>query len=307
MNRKAQHQHVRTISEYHRFMRLSKPEHPLISVIRFEDIKHPPGLEPVSLILNHYSIALKRNFGGKMKYGQQMYDFDEGIMTFMAPGQVLRIEWESDKALEHKGWMLLIHPDFLWKTPLAKAIKHYIFFDYAVHEALFLSDKEESVIVSLMQNIADEYRSNMDQFTQGIIISQLELLLNYAERFYNRQFITRKVSNHKLLERLEEVLSEYLSGELTLENGLPTVAYLAAELNVSPGYLGTMLRLLTGQSTQQHIHDKLIQAAKEKLSSTDLSVSEIAYQLGFGHPQSFSKLFKSRTNFSPLQFRRSFN
>lgn len=287
-------------------MQLGKPEHPLISVIRFEDIRHPDTREPISMVLNMYSIALKRNFGGKMKYGQQVYDFDEGIMTFMAPGQLLRIEWEPDKEVEHTGWMLLIHPDFLWNTPLAKSIKQYTFFDYSVHEALFLSEKEEAIVVAVMQSIVHEYRANIDQFSQAIIISQLEVLLNYADRFYNRQFITRTVSNHTLLARMEELLAAYLVSDALMETGVPTVTYLASELNVSPGYLGSMLRMLTGKNTQQHIHDKLIDMAKVKLSTTDLTVSEIAYQLGFSHPQSFSKLFKAKTNVSPLEFRQAF-
>jgi AraC family transcriptional regulator, transcriptional activator of pobA len=303
----SQPRHIRTINEYHRLMRLARPQHPLISVIRFEDIRHADTQEPINMVIHHYSIALKRNFGGKMKYGQQVYDFDEGIMTFMAPGQVLRIEWEPHKEVEHTGWMLLIHPDFIWNTTLAKNIKQYAFFDYKVHEALFLSEKEEATVVSVMQSIAHEYSANIDQFTQSIIIAHLEVLLNYAERFYNRQFITRKVSNHKLIERMEEVLSGYLAGNLLAEQGVPTVTYLADALNVSPGYLGSMLRALTGKNTQQHIHDRLIDLAKEKLTTTALSVSEIAYQLGFGHPQSFSKLFKAKTNLSPLEFRQSFN
>jgi AraC family transcriptional activator of pobA len=301
-----QPQHIRSISDYHRLMKLGKPEHPLISVVRFEDIRSPDPNEPVAMVLSHYSIALKRNFGGKMKYGQQVYDFDEGIMTFMAPGQVLRIEWEPDKEVEHTGWMLLIHPDFLWNTPLAKSIKQYAFFDYSVHEALFLSEKEEAIVIAVMQSIAHEYRANMDQFSQSIIISQLEVLLNYADRFYNRQFITRKVSNHTLLTRMEELLTAYLVNDALVEKGVPTVTYLADALHVSPGYLGSMLRVLTGKNTQQHIHDRVIDVAKVKLSTTDLTVSEIAYQLGFSHPQSFSKLFKAKTNLSPLEFRGAF-
>lgn len=301
-----QPQQIRSISEYHRLMQLGKPEHPLISVVRFEDVRHPDTNNALTMVLNHYSIALKRNFGGKMKYGQQVYDFDEGIMTFMAPGQVLRIEWEPDKKVEHTGWMLLIHPDFLWNTPLAKTIKQYAFFDYSVHEALFLSEKEEAIVIGVMQSIVHEYRANMDQFSQAIVISQLEVLLNYADRFYNRQFITRKISNHTLLARMEDLLAAYLASDALMEKGVPTVTYLADELNVSPGYLGSMLRMLTGKNTQQHIHDKVIDRAKEKLSTTDLTVSEIAYQLGFSHPQSFSKLFKAKTNLSPLEFRQSF-
>jgi len=158
-----------------------------------------------------------------------------------------------------------------------------------------------------MHNIEHEYHSNIDKFSQDVIIAQLELLLTYADRFYHRQFITRKITNHKILERLEDLLTEYFNSDTLSQKGLPTVQYIADMLNVSPNYLSVLLKTLTGQSTQQHIHDKLIEKAKDKLSTTSLSVSEIAYELGFEHSQSFSKLFKSKTNLSPLEFRHSFN
>jgi AraC family transcriptional activator of pobA len=296
----------KTISEFHKFRNLPKPEHPLISVINLEHLRKLPGDE-TSLVFDFYSIALKRNFNAKIKYGQQSYDFDEGIMFFIAPGQVFRIEVAKNSDFNQSGWMLLIHPDFLWNTPLAKIIKQYEYFDYSANEALFLSDKEEATLIGIMQNIGQEYHSNIDKFSQNIIIAQLELLLNYADRFYHRQFITRKITNHQILDRLEEMLTGYFNNDNLVKKGLPTVQYIAEELNVSPGYLSGLLKALTGQSTQQHIHDKLIEKAKEKLSTTGLSVSEIAYQLGFEHPQSFSKLFKSKTELSPLEFRQSFN
>jgi AraC family transcriptional regulator, transcriptional activator of pobA len=298
---------IKTISEYHQVMGLPSPEHPLISVINFESIRHLPGSKSISMVFDFYSISLKRNFNGKMKYGQQEYDFDEGIMFFISPGQVFGIEVANAEELRHSGWLLLIHPDFLWNTSLAKTIRRYEYFDYSVHEALFLSEKEEKTIINIMQNVEQEYHSNIDKFSQDVMIAQVELLLTYAERFYQRQFITRKITNHGILNRLEEVLTEYFNSDAVEKNGLPTVQYIAEALNVSPGYLSGMLKTLTGQSTQQHIHDKLIEKAKEKLSTTDLSVSEIAYELGFEHPQSFSKLFKTKTNFSPLEFRQSFN
>ena len=300
----AQLHRIKTVSEYHRFRGLPEPEHPLISVVNFEDIKQLRDDEPKSVVNDFYSIALKRNFRGKIKYGQQTYDFDEGIMLFMTPGQVYAIE--ANKQLQHSGWHLLVHPDFLWNTPLAKTIKKYEFFGYAVHEALFLSAKEEATLLGILQNIKQEYRSNIDRFSQNIIVAQLETLLNYAERFYHRQFITRNMTNHKILERLEEVLTEYFRGDDS-KKGLPTVQHIAEALNVSPGYLSSLLKVLTGQSTQQHIHDTLIEKAKEKLSTTDLSVSEVAYALGFEHSQSFSKMFKNKTKLSPLAFRQSFN
>jgi AraC family transcriptional activator of pobA len=296
----------KTISEFHRFRELPKPEHPLISVIDASMVTRLKANEP-GYVKDFYSIAMKRGFHGKMKYGQQDFDFNEGVMFFMAPGQVLRIEGEMDTTLKQSGWMLLVHPDFLWNTPLAKGIKQYEYFDYSVNEALFLSEKEELIIGGIMQNIQQEYHSNIDKFSQKVIIAQLELLLTYSERFYQRQFITRKIANHRTLERLEEVLADWFREDGLAQKGLPTVQYVADTLNVSPNYLSGLLKALTGQSTQQHIHDKIIEKAKEKLSTTDLSVSEIAYELGFEHPQSFSKLFKAKTNVSPLDFRQSFN
>src|SRR5258708_15580375 len=298
---------IKTISQYHQVMGLPKPEHPLVSVIDLETIRHPPGDEPISLVFDFYSISLKRDFNAKIKYGQQQYDFDEGIMFFISPDQVFGIEVEKGSVLKRSGWLLLIHPDFLWNTPLAKTIKQYEYFSYSVHEALHLSEKEETMITNIMRNVHQEYHSNIDKFSQNVIIAQMELLLTYAERFYHRQFITRKITNHKILDRLEDILTEYFNSDTLEKKGLPTVQYIADKLNISPNYLSELLKVLTGQSTRQHIHDKLIEKAKEKLSTTDLSVSEIAYELGFEHPQSFSKLFKTKTNLSPLGFRQSFN
>jgi AraC-like DNA-binding protein len=276
--------------------------------VKFEDVKRLPTTPAkFSLVMDCYSISLKRSFNAKMTYGQRSYDFDEGIMFFLSPGQVFGVELKPGAEVRHNGWMLLIHPDFFWNTPLAKTIKGYDFFDYAVHEALFLSDKEETTIISIIQNIEQEYQANIDKFSQDIIIAQLELLLTYSERFYNRQFITRKVANHQVLEKLEDILNRHFNNESLINKGLPTVTHIAEELNVSAGYLSGLLKVLTGLNTQQHIHLKLIDKAKEKLSTTALSVSEIAYQLGFEHPQSFSKLFKTKTNVSPLEFRQSFN
>jgi AraC-like DNA-binding protein len=298
---------VKTISEYHKLMGIPQPEHPLISVIPFESIKHAPGEDPIHIVIGFYSIALKKTTDGRIKYGQLEYDFNTGIMSFMAPGQVLKIEIKEDKPYIHSGWLLLVHPDFLWHTPLAAKIKQYEYFGYSVNEALHLSEKEEATIINIVQNIEQEYRSNIDQFSQDVIIAHLELLLTYSERFYHRQFITRKIVNHEILERLEDILTTWFNSDALQRNGLPTVQYIAESLTISPNYLSGLLKTLTGQSTQQHIHDKLIEKAKEKLSTTNLSVSEIAWELGFEHSQSFSKLFKSKTNLSPLEFRQTFN
>jgi AraC-like DNA-binding protein len=299
---------IKTISEFHRFRNLPKPEHPLISIINMERIQRLPHNEPESLILDFYSISLKKGASSKIRYGQQQYDFDEGVMFFIAPNQVFGIgPYESETANTTTGWMLLVHPDFLWNTALAKHIKQYEYFDYSVNEALFLSDKEETIVNSIVENINGEYQSNIDQFSKQIIVSHLENLLCYAERFYNRQFITREKTNHHILDQLETLLSNYFSSDDLATKGLPSVQYISGKLNLSPTYLRSLLKTLTGQNTQQHIHDKLIEKAKEKLATTNLSISEIAYELGFEHLQSFSKLFKTKTNVSPLVFRKSFN
>ncbi|MBS1605855.1 MAG: helix-turn-helix transcriptional regulator [Bacteroidetes bacterium] len=298
---------IRSITEFHQLRQLPKPQHPLISVVNVEDIYHAPGEEAENLVLDYYSISLKRNFSGKFRYGQQEYDFDEGVMFFIAPGQVFRIDHDSNRPINQSGWMLLIHPDFLWNTPLAKSIRQREYFDYSVHEALFLSRKEEDVLTGIIGTIQQEYQNNIDQFSQNILISHLDTLLNYAERFYHRQFLTRKIANHQVLDRLEAILEEYFTAEDLIKKGLPSVQEIATRLNISPNYLSGLLKVLTGQTTQQHIHEKLIEKAKEKLSTTDATVSEIAYELGFEHPQSFSKFFKTKTNQSPLEFRQSFN
>jgi AraC family transcriptional activator of pobA len=297
---------IKTISEFHELRNLPKPEHPLISVIKLDSSVGPPDKYGRGFVLDFYSISIKRSFGTRYKYGQQVYDFNEGVMFFMAPNQVYSIE-VTDNHVSPEGWILLIHPDFIWNTSLAKTIRKYEFFDYSVNEALFLSDKEESTINNIVLNIQQEYHTNIDKFSQGIVISQLETLLNYSERFYQRQFITRNITNHKILDSLEKLLEDYFNDSDLATKGLPSVQYISENLNVSPTYLRSMLKMLTGQNTQQHIHDKLIAKAKEKLSTTDKSVSEIAYDLGFEHPQSFSKFFKTKTHVSPLEFRASFN
>ncbi len=300
---------LKTVSDLHRFNQLSPPEHPLISLLDYSKIQPTPVNNELRWIQSFYSISIKRNVTGKYRYGQQSYDFDEGLMTFFSPEQVISVQLIEQDASTDKpsGLILAIHPDFFFGSSLAKNIKKYPFFNYSVREALFLSEKEENIINGLLQNIQTEYQANLDKFSQQIIINQLELLLNYSERFYQRQFLTRKVSNHQILDRLEEFLGDYFDSEDVINHGLPSVHDIAQNLNLTADYLSSMLKSLTGQTTQQHIHNKLIERAKVKLSTTNLNVSEIAYELGFEHPQSFSKLFKSKTKQTPLQFRTSFN
>ncbi|WP_100612963.1 helix-turn-helix domain-containing protein [Confluentibacter lentus] len=298
---------IKSITEYHRWVGLPQPQHPLISLIDYSKVKHQTNEKSISFVMDFYSIALKRVDGIKMFYGQSEYDFDEGLMSFLAPGQVLRIEIDCNTPNNRSGYLLQIHPDFLWKSSLVKSIKQYEFFNYSTKEALFLSDKEETIIIAIFEGIKQEYNTNIDKFSKELIITQIELLLKYSNRFYNRQFITREISNHEILTKTEELLNDYFKSENLSENGLPSVQYIAEKLNISPNYLSNLLKLHTGQSTQQHIHNKLIEKAKEKLSTSNLSVSEIAFELGFEHPQSFSKFFKIKTAQSPLEFRNSFN
>lgn len=299
---------LKTVSELHRFNNIAPPNHPLISLIDYSEIRPTPVNGELKWVQEFYTISIKRNVVGKYRYGQESYDFDEGLMTFFAPEQVISVQLvEGDFTGKPSGWILAIHPDFLFGTSLAINMKKYPFLNYSVREALFLSEKEENKIFEILQNIKGEYHANLDQFSQNIIVNQLELLLNYSERFYQRQFLTRKISNHQILDRLETLLEDYFKSSTISDKGLPTVQYVSENLNLTTDYLSTMLKSLTGQTTQQHIHSKLIEKAKVKLSTTNLSVSEIAYTLGFEHSQSFNKLFKSKTKQTPLEFRTSFN
>ncbi len=294
-----------SLSDAHRAFGLPMPKHPLISLLSHTNDMVEIGSTPHIHVLNFYKISYKPRLSGKLKYGQHYYDFDEGGLLFAAPGQVI-----GNNGNELKGcsqYALLIHPDFFLSYPLAKKIKQYGFFSYSTNEALHLSDREKETMLSIFGIIEEELNSRIDDLSQDIVISQIELLLTYADRFYKRQFITRKAVSSDLLQQLEEFLDEYFNDETSLSKGIPTVHYLADHLHISPSYLSDMLRSLTGQNAQQHIHNKLIEKAKEKLSTTNLSVSEVAYELGFEHSQSFSKLFKTKTALSPLEFRRSFN
>jgi len=300
-----------TIGEFLTFRHLPKAAHPLVYVFKVEPVEFLQIDEPQSWYYDFYAIGIKKVPEGQgitLRYGQQTYDFNEGKLSFIAPGQVMSFSTGDHlKAIKQSGWMLLVHPDLLWKTPLATQIKQYDFWDYSVSEALYLSEKEEAVLVHILQNILQESQANIDQFSKSIIVSQLESFLNYSDRFYHRQFLTREKAYHQILERLEKLLNDHFRKDELMAQGLPTVAGLADSLNLSPKYLSSLLKALTGQNTQQHIHEKLIEKAKETLSTTTLSVSEIAYGLGFEHIQSFSKLFKTKTNLTPVEFRQSFN
>lgn len=304
MKRKLHPPTILSISSVHQLLNLKKPTNPLVSVINLADTTIDVAEIERSLAYNFYSIALKKKCEG-FHYGHQHYDFDEGVMSFIAPQQVIHLEESVSQKPE--GLLLIVHPDFFQNYPLATTIRSYGFFSYAVHEGLYLSETEERLVTDMMNNIRREIVSSIDSFTQDLIVSHIELLLKYCDRFYHRQFLTRKMASNDLLIKFENHLNSYVNEESLIEKGLPTVQELASHLNVSPNYLTDMLRALTGQSTQQHIQNKIIERAKAMLSTTDLSINEIAFSLGFDYPQSFQRLFKSRTKTSPLEYRNSFN
>ncbi|UOQ77769.1 helix-turn-helix transcriptional regulator [Hymenobacter sp. 5516J-16] len=294
-----------TVTDYTRLYGLPAPAHPLLTLIdlrRSRELGQAAGAPPVTapVILQFYSVFLKRGLNGPLYYGHQPYDFSEGVLGFSAPGQVFRVD-ESLDISGVSGWMLLFHPDLLARYPLGQRIADYTFFSYDVHEALHLSAQEEQSLDSLLHSLKLEHERPIDAFSQDVLVSQLEVLLNYANRYYHRQFLTRRTPAHDLLTRFEALLGAYFAPGNQLP--LPTVHYFAEALHVSPAYLGDMLRTLTGQTTQQHIHHRLIEKAKQLLLTTSLTVNETAFQLGFEYPHYFSRLFKSKTGLSPAAFR----
>jgi AraC-like DNA-binding protein len=294
---------ISSISELHQLLKLPKPLHPLVSLVDNTELTVNKEFLNRNFVLNFYKISYKFSENGKMGYGQGYYDFNEGGMMFTAPNQILSTNEEA----AYHGYTLLMHPDFIRNYPLAKNIKKYGFFSYDTNEALHLSDKEKKVVIGLLNSIMEELNTSIDEVSQDVIISYIEVLLNYSNRFYKRQFITRKAVSSDLLSKMDAILENYFNQQETLNNGLPTVEFLASALHLSPHYLSDMLRNITGQNAQQHIHEKLIEKAKEYLTTTNFSVAEVAYQLGFEHSQSFNKLFKKKTNTTPLSYKQSFN
>ncbi|MBO0931049.1 helix-turn-helix domain-containing protein [Fibrella aquatilis] len=298
---------LNTVSDYVRFYEMAAPLHPLLTILDLSTTRVRAALTAeewarlyTPVVPQLYTVFLKRNLKGTLYYGHQPYDFSEGVLGFSAPGQVFTIDPSLDIS-EVTGWMLLFHPDLIARYPLAKKMASYSFFSYDLHEALHLSAQEETMLDGLLAGIRTEYERPIDAFSQDVLVSQLEVLLNYANRFYNRQFITRRHGENSLLTRFEALLTAYFAQEGT--RPLPTVQYFADELAVSPAYLSDMLRTLTGQNTQQHIHHALIDKAKQLLLSTSLTINETAFQLGFEYPQYFSRLFKNKTGLSPAAFR----
>lgn len=295
---------VKSISQIHRMLGLAGPVHPLISLIDATQGQVDLCRLPANYVLDFYKISFTTKMGGKFRYGQGYYDFDEGSLLFVAPNQLLGGGYNYE---DSEGYSLIIHPDFLQGYPLAGKIKNYGFFSYAINEALHLSEQERTIMLAIYNIIGQELNGRIDDFSHEVMISQIELLLSYAKRFYKRQFLTRQAVSSDLLEQVENLLNTYFQQETAVKNGIPTVQCLADQLHYTPNYLSDMLRSLTGLSAQQHIHQRLIERSKELLSTTNLTIGEVAYQLGFEHPQSFSRLFKIKTQISPMQFRLAFN
>lgn len=305
MTNSAETQHVATISDLHRNLELPKPMHPLVSLIRLDDLDFSDYEDLTRFSYGFYTVSLKRGLRNKLHYGHRSYDFDEGVLALVKPHQVMAMQFHPDDNIT--GWMLVFHPDFLSGYPLSEKIGRYGFFSYEVDEALHLSDREEQRLLTLMQQLHEEYADRIDAFSQDVMISQLELLLSHVNRFYNRQFLTRRKSNADIQSKLDLFLEDYLDNGKAYADGFPSVGLLANHLSISPGYLNDMLTSLTGTSARDYIQRAAVQKAKLSLSLTTKSVSEIGYTLGFQHSQSFNKFFKKHTNLSPGEYRRSLN
>ncbi len=297
---------IATVTEYTRYYGMPAPAHPLLTVIdlaasRDAALARGAAQVPAPVVLELYTMFLKRNLKGTLYYGHQTYDFSEGVLGFSAPGQVFTVAADLDiSALT--GWMLVFHPDLLRKYPLGQKIGSYGFFSYEVHEALHLAAQEEALLEGLLHTLRAEYERPIDAFSQDVLVAQLGVLLNYANRFYHRQFLTRRTAEHDVLTRFEALLTAYFAPEAG-EQSLPTVQHFADALHVSPAYLSDMLRTLTGQSTQQHLHHALLEKAKRLLLTTSLTINETAFRLGFEYPQYFTRLFKNKTGMTPAAFR----
>lgn len=277
--------------------------HPLIGILNFDNFKPEPNAVPEHNGFNFacYAIFLKDNKSCKMKYGGKSYDYDDGTMVFIAPQQ--SIGFSYDKNYVPKGYALLFHPDLLLGTDFGKKINSYSFFSYAVNEALHLSSKERKLVLGVLKNIQFELEQNLDEHSKQLIASNLELLLNYCSRFYDRQFLTRQTTHNNVLIKFDVLLSAYLTSDQPQRLGLPSVSHFANQLHLSSNYFGDLIKKETGKSAREYIQSKLIEIAKEKVFDRNKSVSEIAYELGFKYPQHFSRLFKSKVGYSPNEFR----
>jgi AraC-like DNA-binding protein len=295
---------INTISQAHQSVGLPAPKHPLVSVVNTADYKPTIDFRGLKVINNLYQITLKQLGCGNLMYGKNSYDYEEGTLVFTAPGQVTVFEGEMPTESEtNNGWILAFHPDLIRKSNLADKMSQYSFFSYEVNEALHLSEEELGTIEYLLDKIVKEYSQNLDKHSQNLIISNIELLLDYCTRFYDRQFYTRSNLNLDYVSKFEKLLKRYYEKEDVFEKGIPNVKYLASQLNFSSSYLSDLLKKETGKTAQEHIHLFVIEKAKNQLLSSKNSISQIGYSLGFEYPQHFSNLFKSKTGLSPSEYR----
>ncbi|MFD1140863.1 helix-turn-helix domain-containing protein [Larkinella insperata] len=281
----------------------NKTQHPLISLV---DLNLSKPLKREKFTLNFYAVILKETYCGDIRYGNQYYDYAEGTIVFFAPGQVITHEPEGETHQPY-GKALIFHPDLIKGTPLGKQIHEYSFFGYQSHEALHLSEKERELVTACFGNITAEVSQNIDRHSKELIVANLELLLKYCTRFYDRQFITREHANHGIIEQFEQKLQAYVTGEKLRMDGVPTVAYFAQELHLSPNYFGDLIKKETGKSALEYIQLKLIDLAKERIFDTSKSISEIAYELGFKYPQHFTRFFKQQVGATPIAYRSGLN
>lgn len=292
-----------TIGEYNA-LNQHETLHPLVNIIDFSKA-HPrswDGNKKLKLAFGIYCIFLKEINCGNLKYGCNYYDYEEGTLVFVSPGQVLNLETDG-KVYQPKGYALVFHPDLIKGTALGNGIQEYNFFSYEAHEALHLSEQERQIILDCFSKIAYELQQGVDKHSKKLIVSNIELFLNYCVRFYDRQFITRDHINKGILEKFESLLQDYFSGNNAQKLGLPSVAYFADELNLSANYFGDLIKKETGKSAKAFIHDKIIDLAKSKTFDTRKTISEIAYELGFKYPQHFTRLFKKQVGVTPNEYR----
>lgn len=293
--------HIKSISEVHSLFGLAKPLHPLITVIK-DWPKIDFNFGDTKMVSDLYLLGMKGNVKGSFKYGRNTYDYEEGTLAFMAPNQVAQFDNENSE-MDENGWNILFHPDLIRKSELGKTIKNYSFFNYELSEALHVSDKEKEMLTELVQRIQIELEQNIDKHSQELVIVNLESILKYCSRYYDRQFYTRTNLNKDFIVRFEEFLENHFNSEDLVEKGIPSVTECGKALNMSGSYLSDLLKLETGRSAKDHIHTYIIEKAKTLLLSSEFSVGEVAFDLGFEYAQHFSKLFKSKTGVSPIEFR----
>lgn len=293
---------IKSISQLHEMLGHEKPKHPLITIIDYSKVSANPAHYDIKIVTDFYVISLKSPAPKSLQYGRQYYDFEEGTMMYMSPEQVFSVG-EFNEQTQYQGWGLFFHPDLIANSSLGKKIKEYSFFSYSVSEALHLSEDEKQTLTELIYAIEKEYKANLDQFSQGVIVTAIEQLLNYSQRFYGRQFLTRQKLNNDFISRFEQLVSEYFHSNELIKKGLPTVDYFANKLNLSASYLTDLLKKETGKTTKEYLQIQVIEKAKYKLLNSNDRVNEIAYNLGFEYPQYFNRLFKSKTGMTPIEYR----